>query len=1545
MGRAVGGRAWITDPYNHDRLSPIGSVGELVIEGPILAQGYLNNDLKTAEVFIVNPKWSMYAKQSNGNTTRRMYKTGDLVKYACDGTMLFCGRKDTQVKLHGQRLELGEVEHYLRIDSSIRHALAIIPTAGFCKERLVAVLSLQELPTSNTTAGEFTVISRDTCSFYLTGICERLCDQLPAYMIPSNWVVLQKLPLLPSGKLDRRRVDKWVEDMPSEVYHQISDLEQEDKGQAATVIERQLQMIWGDALNLPSEQIRLHQSFLHLGGDSISAMQVMSKCRAQDLGVTVQDIIQSKSISELAQRVTLPEKLCYEAEELDTPFDLSPMQRLYFECVGDKWAHFNQSVLLRLSRNMSSEDLEHAIDAIVQSHSMLRARFSRNEAGVWQQRIILDSKSSYRFATQTTVEGNLGSIIEESQNILDIENGPAFAVDLLNIEGDDQQFIAIVAHHLVIDVVSWRIILQDLEYFLTSGVLEIESSLPFQSWARLQLEHTGQAASRNIFHPEDVPVADLAYWDMAGKPNVYGDTVEDEFEIDAETSLLLLGTCHNSLNTDPVDVFLASVMASFRKVFSDRAVAPAIFNEGHGREPWSNSKLDLSRTVGWFTTMCPVYLPTSAGGDIDIVNTVRWIKELRNRIPDKGRPYFAYRLLTEEGRDRFPGHWPMEVTFNYLGKLQQLERQDALLHQVDGATNSNFDIGSDVPRFALFEISAEVKHGRIKVSFSYNKIMKRQAKIRRWVMECQRSLQDAAKQLMQQSPQRTLSDFPLLPLSYNCMSKFIEKLPLLGVTLLDEVEDVYPCSSMQQGMLLAQLKNPSLYAYAATFEARSASKTTAVDAVTLADAWQDVVRRHSALRTIFIESISESSLMDQVVIKDLVARISWLESKDNQVVRTFAGQENISFRDKQPPHRFTICKTDTEKVFCKLEISHTISDGSSIPILLRDLSQAYANRLSSSETCLLNPVMTIGREIAEARRNSISISQNLKSSVGPLYSDYIAHIQSKSPVEDLNYWKAYLADIEPCNFPTLADGKKDSKVLRSLVLNLTESSTLKDFCTKNGVTLSNVLQLVWALVLRIYTGSTDVCFGYLTSGRDAPIRGIQDSAVGAFINMLTCRLDLKEDLSLAKALDQIQTDFVRSMAHQTCSLADVQHELQLSGTSLFNTAFTFQRRNASSEGPQSALEFEILDAQDPSEYDVTVNVEALDSGVEVHFGYWSSVLSEAQAMNMSRTFDHALKSIVSSKSDDLTVGGIDFFGDYSREHVMSWNKAVPAKVDRCIHGIIDEHRLKRAASTPAIHAWNGDLTFTELAHTTDRIAAHLVKLGVGPEIYVPLCFEKSIWTVVSMIAVMKAGGAFVPLDPSHPQGRIKHFIDDVKAGLVLCSELHREKISGASKQALVIDQSFVNKLEDSLLVPQAQPSNPAYIIFTSGTTGLPKGTIIEHAAFCTSAIEHARSMCMRSDSRVFQFASHTFDASVMEILSTLIVGGCVCIPSDMDRMNDIPGAIQRMGVTWTLLTPSVANTLSPKSVPTLKVLVTGGEAMSSGHIAKWKGKNICLCNA
>lgn len=607
-------RCWIVDARNHHRLAPIGSVGEVLVEGPTLARGYLNSEQKTAEAFIKNPKWSMSSHYQYPGMApeRRMYKTGDLVKVCSDvtGEMIYLGRKDTQAKVNGQRLELEEVEHHLSADGAVQHVLVALPNSGHCAKHLVAVLSLQELATTGAMSG-LQVVSWDVASQSLMKVQERLRDHLPPYMIPSKWVVLRQLPLQPSGKLDRRQIISFIDRMTDEVYAKTSVATDNVKtSQVSSSVERQLQAIWAHVLNLTPDSVGLNQSFLHLGGDSISAMQVMARCRSEGMAVTVQDIIRSKSISDLASHVRLPEQVTYEGEDAHE-FDLSPIQQLYFNCVGNDWPHFNQSVLLRLSRKISSEDVTRAFNAVVKAHSMFRARFRKDGMGNWRQRITPDVSGSYRFrARNASTTARIKSCIEDSQKSLDIIKGPLVAVDLFNVGPSNTQLF-ISAHHLVIDVVSWRIILQDLEDLINVGTLKAQGSLPFQAWCRLQIENAQQQNTMKVLPHKGVPVADLEYWGMMDKPNVYGDVVSEDVEFDSETTTMLLASCHQSLQTDAVDVLLASILLSFRHAFPTRDTAPAIYNEGHGREPW-DSKLDLSRTVGWFTTLCPVFLPAEA---------------------------------------------------------------------------------------------------------------------------------------------------------------------------------------------------------------------------------------------------------------------------------------------------------------------------------------------------------------------------------------------------------------------------------------------------------------------------------------------------------------------------------------------------------------------------------------------------------------------------------------------------------------------------------------------------------------------------------------------------------------------------------------------------------------------------------------------------------------------------------------------------------------------------------------------------------------------
>jgi amino acid adenylation domain-containing protein/non-ribosomal peptide synthase protein (TIGR01720 family) len=1507
LGKAVTSRGWVVSRNNHHALAPVGAIGELLLEGGAVGAGYLNNPEKTAEVFVNHVKWS------TGLVSEpiRIYKTGDLVKYNEDGTMLYLGRKDLQTKVRGQRLELSEVEHKLLDDHMVQSALASVPTTGPCAKRLVAIISLQNMAVTTTDADNaLRILPQESASLNIATIRDGLCERLPAYMIPSLWIAVERFPLMPSGKMDRRRVLQWVEDMDQPTYRQISAMGTDDTEVTnGSVVEKKLQAIFAKVLNLSIADVRLNQSFLHLGGDSIAAMQVSSQCRAQGFPISVQDIIRSKSISAMASTVDLSQssQVATEAKEYDLPFDISPIQKVFFNAVGDKHNHFNQTELFRLSRNVEVEELRSALTVLVKTHPMLRARFSKNEAGVWKQRIEKDVPSSFRLRHHHVQAGNdatLRPIIDHSQATLDITKGPTFAVELFDVDETFSQAIALVAHHLVIDVVSWGILLEDLQGLL-QGLQPAAQSMPYHMWLQQQSLQAKQESARRVFPVGDIAPGDLDYWGMEGRPNLSGDVVEEDLQLSTRDTMLLLGA-QDALATETLDILIAGLFESFRKVFSDRPTI-TIHNEGHGRETFNNRQ-DLSRTIGWFSTVTPIHLPVPLDEATDMISTIRWVRDFRNRTPDKGRPYFAYRNLTEEGQTRFASHWPAEAVFNYVGRLQGQDTKDGLFTALDDVDSR--EVGIDVPRLALFDITAAVSQGAIKLSFGWNRNMRRQSEIRAWVAQCRQTLVDAVEELLQVRQEQSLSNFKYLPLLYNGTSRLSAILPA-GIKLAD-VEDIFPASPMQQGLLHTQSRNPELYTYHTVSQVQSADGNP-IDPRRLAEAWQVVVHRHQALRAIFVDSLAKDGSKDQIVVKEKAGRIQMLaDCDDSHVANLLRDQSSIDCREAVPPHRMTICKTKTGKVWFKLELSHVINDGTSVSNLLADLARAYARKLTRADA-------------------------------GPLYSDYIGYLLSRSGDADLAYWKTHLAGIEPCFFPTLNDGIPSSPESASVDIELGSTSRVQDFCKHNGVTLSNVLQLTWALTLHYYVGTFDVSFGLIASGRDIPVSNI-DEAVGCFVNMVVSRLSFSDETTIAQLLEALQTGSTEALSHQGCSLADIQHALQL--PSLFNTAFTFQRRSLSSDPEETALLYEDMEAEDAGEYIVTVNADVTDQSITVDFGYSKDRILPSQAQNMAETFKKILDSIVACSASELTVGKLDVFTESSLGQIMEWNTQLPPPIRRCVHDVIHDQALTRPRTTKAVEGWDGSFTYQDFDKITNQLAVHLQSIGVTTETFVPILFEKSSYAIVSMIAIMKAGGAYVPLDPKHPQTRLRELIEDVGASVVLCSRGYHTKASEVAKTAVIVDQRSIRKLgvpTSSKPRSTATPDNAAYCLFTSGTTGKPKGTIIPHQAFCTSAAAFTRRMNINATSRTFQFASYTFDASCIEILSALTVGATVCVPTEDDRMNNAAGAIRKLRVNWSLLTPSVLGTIEPERVPGLKTLVSGGEALPGPILKKW-GSSTCFIN-
>jgi non-ribosomal peptide synthase protein (TIGR01720 family) len=945
-------------------------------------------------------------------------------------------------------------------------------------------------------------------------------------------------------------------------------------------------------------------------------MQLLARCRKEGINLTLNQVLRSKSITHLSENLGDSIIVEHLAEQTDKPFGLSPIQQFYFKSIGDeKNSHFNQSYTLRLARRINATTIKNAMDAIVKCHSMLRARFFKDEGGTWLQKIPSDPANAYRFETHdVTSIGKVVDIISNTQQSLNIVDGPVFAVNLFSTP-TAEQVVFLTAHHLVIDVVSWRIILGDLEECLSSeSIPPLQNALSFQLWCEKQAAHALQSTQIESLKNQQFLVhpTDLSFWALDGRTNLYGDVERDSFSLDKTMSAMALEDHHQVLRTDVVDVFLASIVHSFSRIFINRKT-PTIFNETHGREPWDPTYIDPSRTVGWFTTMYPVSVPISEVED-DVVQTIRQVKDCRRKIRDNGREYFAHRYLTADGKQRLAADEPMEILFNYLGKMQQLESVDTLFQPMqfnEDEEGAMSDLGAKTIRPALFEISASVTHDEIHMNFMYNRYMKNQKGIRRWIAECQRTLEEIIKSLAKMEvSQPTLSDFPLLPLeSYDRLERVVKTFPKVGILSYDQVEDMYPCASMQEGMILSQIKDPESYWSFSTFEVKS--KHGQVDVRKVARAWQKVVNRHPALRTVFVDSVCKGGVFDQIVLKSPDSGVLVYACKDTELTEKLGSIKYSKLNGKKAPrlpHQLAVVQTESGKVIVKLEINHAVIDGGSHAVIRRDLEDAYEGRLPAEE--------------------------------GALYSDYIKYLRTLPAKAAINYWKDQLHDVQPCHFPTAPQHSSKQRELHSLYMDFGRFSELQTLAERSSVTFSNIMLAAWALVLRTYTGSSDICYGYLTSGRNIPIDNI-DKAVGAFINMLVSRIKLNHSLPVLEVFQKVQNDFIESLPHQHCSLAQFQHDLGLSGKSLFNTAVSVQNHGAAeaTATPESDVEFVHLDAHDPSEFAITVNIDASRNDEGVRFAYWTDCISDATANGISTTMAKILTGILGDSNQ--TVSELD----------------------------------------------------------------------------------------------------------------------------------------------------------------------------------------------------------------------------------------------------------------------------------------------------------------
>jgi amino acid adenylation domain-containing protein/non-ribosomal peptide synthase protein (TIGR01720 family) len=754
LGRAIANtQIYILD--RHLQPVPIGVAGELHIGGDNLARGYLNQPELTSDRFIHNPFSSIQNSYSE-----RLYKTGDLARYLPDGNIEFLGRIDDQVKIHGFRIELSEIESVLNEHPDIRETVVLAREDEPGNKRLIAY-----------------VVPKQPSEFLVSELRNFLKQKLPEYMLPSAFVRLKALPLTPNGKVDRQALPA-----PDSVRPEL-------EGQFVaprTPVEETIAGIWTQVLGL--DRVGIYDNFFELGGDSIMSIQIIARLNQAGLQLTPKQMFEYPTVAGLAAVAGTALTMRSHQEPVTGLLPLTPIQHWFFEQKLCDRHHWNQAVLLEVQQAMVPDLLKQAVQYLLKHHDALRLRFTTTESGWQQVNAGLDEAEAVPFSSvdlsSTPVaerDTALEAIAAQIQASLNLTNGPLMRVALFNLGDTEPNRLLIVIHHLAVDGISWRILLEDFQQVyqqLSQGeaVQLPPKTTSFKQWSeflqeyaqssQLQLERDyWVSVSRQSVSP--LPV------DRPSGANAIACARTVSVSLDVEETRALWQEVPAAYHTEINDVLLTALVQVFAQWTGGQSLLVDL--EGHGREAIAND-IDLSRTVGWFTTIFPVVLTLE--GILEPGEALKAIKEQLRSIPNRGIGYGVLRYLSQDAQ--LPTLPQAEVRFNYLGQFDQVLPESSLfklVHQTPGASRS-----AAGDRRYLLDINGFVLGGELQLEWTYSEEIHQPTTIERLAREYLKALRSLITHC--QSPDAggyTASDFPQANLNQKDLEQFLAKISGKGV--------------------------------------------------------------------------------------------------------------------------------------------------------------------------------------------------------------------------------------------------------------------------------------------------------------------------------------------------------------------------------------------------------------------------------------------------------------------------------------------------------------------------------------------------------------------------------------------------------------------------------------------------------------------------------------------------------------------------------------------------------------------------------------------
>ncbi|MFT5716092.1 MAG: amino acid adenylation domain-containing protein [Oleiphilaceae bacterium] len=1490
-------QAYVLDHYLNP--VPLGVVGELYLGGSSLARGYHNQKTLTDERFLADPFVS--------DDSAKIYKTGDLVRYLPDGRLVFIGRVDHQVKLRGFRIELSEIETALTRSESVQENLVTVLDTPE-GQRLVAYLvakpgiDLKQLPTS---------------------LRKILQQHLPDFMLPHAFVCLDAWPLTANGKIDHQALP-----LPSFDNDDNYIAPQTEKEWTLCGI---LQSVLG------RESVGVNDDFFSIGGDSIQAMQVVSRARVQGLQLYTRDIFTWRNVAELAKRVRHTSEVKYfdpaEGEQV-----LLPIMQTFFDDT-DEINHVNQSMLMSFPEDISALQLQQALDVIAAQHDVFRLSFhqpiteqlaTKGNSKHWQTKyknsqnvksILVAEQIDLSISGEDEFAEKLAVYAQKIQSSLDISCSPlAKVVRFSSPKGREDRLLWIV-HHLIIDGVSWRILKSDLQQVLQQIVngeaIKLTSrSGTLQAWA---------LALKN-YAISDILQKEVAYWltqmqqGVASLPlsenskPITDIVVEAEFVTqswDKNRTSDLLERANICYHTEINDLLLTALVRALADFCQHRCIRFDL--EGHGRED-TVTGVESDGIIGWFTTLYPVSIQLMGG---DLGENIRRVKEHLRAIPNKGIGYGALRYLAEHNDlASFPVY--SDVVFNYLGQFSQSQQDESLLdwrHEARGE-----DIGPQRRRTHKLGINGQVAEGCLQFRFDYHPQQLNEEQVTYFANCFFDNLDEIVQHCLSATTYYTPSDFPLVDISSTRLDELQKNYTLNAL---------YPSTSMQHGLLLESERSIDGDAYITQIQL----VFDGLDTEIIQQSWQVLAERHDIFRTIFVDN--DDGLLLQLVNKNVVLPWEVLDyrnldkqTKQDNLLQQLKNQQCSRFSiNSAPLMRFLLIEEED----CQRLIwthHHALLDGWSVATLFTELASIY-NALATGQAPLF-----------------IDSSQSLA-----IYFDWLAKQNKKAAKL---FWQDYLADVETTLMGLTGSiqpeniSNESNHTEQTITLNESDTHLLKSLAQSAQVTLNTVCQAAWGLILARFLNKSDVVFGVTHSGRPAELEHSAD-LVGLLINTQVMRLDISQgEQSLKQLLQTIQKQQFSQDPYRYTALSEIQAWTGFGAQNpLFDSLLVYENIPSAylgGEGVDGKQAFPLvgIEAEEKLHYPLCLVVAP---GLQLHckIKYRADLIDKTTVESIGTCLNSLLIAMASHLESPIwQLQVVD--DDYAqRLFALGLGSTTDYPKGESI-GSLFSAQANKTPDAIAVVAGQQELTYAELNLEADQLASYLIVQGVKADSLVGICLERGLQQVVTLLAILKAGGAYLPLDPAYPKKRLRHILDDTHVELIITNTALAETLPLDQKNLCCLDTLAIQvelknykgyKISTGSVT--YHPQQLAYINYTSGSTGQPKGVLAVHQGVIRLVCNN-RFVPLNNNTRMLYMASLNFDAATLELWGPLLNGGTVVIyAAEQASLEGLQDVVDNQAINTLWLTAGLFSAVS--DLPTqfgqsLRYLLVGGDIVSPRAVTK-----------